>query len=114
MTKEARNALDQYLERERGTKAGPLFQSRRGNRLDRTNIDDVVKAVQNQANAQLPEDEQFTFSAHPLRHTCLRQMARKHGYEFALEQSGHTSSQYIQRYIKPSDAEQQKAMDELY
>ncbi len=114
MTREAREALSQYIEQERGRDPGPVFQSKTGNALDRTNVEDVLLAVQNQANAQLADDQKFSFSPHTLRHTCLRQMARKHGVEFALEQSGQTSGRYIWRYVQPSDDEKQKAMDELY
>ena len=78
MTPEAREALDGYLEHEREEGPGALFQSRTGRRLHRTTVQDVLGAIRNQANSQLPEDERFTFSPHTLRHTFLREMACTH------------------------------------
>jgi integrase/recombinase XerD len=114
MTPKAREALDGYLEHEREKRSGALFQSRTGRRLPRTTVQDVPAAIRNQTNSQLPEDERFTFPPHTLRHTFLREMARKHGVEFALEQSGHTSGRYIWRYVQPSDDARQQAVDELF
>ncbi len=36
------------------------------------------------------------------------------GVEYAMELSGHTSSQYIWRYVQPTDEEKEKAIEELF
>jgi integrase/recombinase XerD len=53
---EAREALYCYLNEARGRADGPLFLSRSGKRLRRSNVKDALKALANQANAQLPPD----------------------------------------------------------
>ncbi len=111
---EAREALDRYLDEIRGRTEGPLLLSRSGERLWRSNVHDALKALQGQANAQLPADQKVRLSAHLLRHTMLRRAARNNGVQFAMELSGHTSSNYIWRYIQPSDEEKEKAVEELF
>jgi hypothetical protein len=46
----------------------------------------------------------------------LRKAARKYGIEYAKELAGHTSDRYIQiwRYVRPSDAEKQEAVENLF
>ena len=56
----------------------------------------------------------FDRAPHVLRHTFLRKVTNKHGVEFAMEAAGHASSKYIWRYVKPSDAEKEKALDTLF
>jgi integrase/recombinase XerD len=111
---EARDALDAYVATVRGEAAGPLFLSRSGRRLQRQNVDDALKALANQANARLPTDQKIRLSAHVLRHTMLRRAAEKNGVQFAMELSGHSSSNYIWRYIRPSDEQKERAVDELF
>ena len=115
LPKEARDALDAYLGQAQGRKAGPLFVSRSGERLQRQNVDDALKALANQANAQLAKkDPRIHLSAHILRHTMLRKVAVQSGVQHAMEAAGHTSSNYIWRYIKPSDEEKEKALEDLF
>ncbi len=111
---EAREALDRYIDETRGKEAGPLFLSRSGKRLRRSNVDDALKALANQANAHLPADQKIHLSAHVLRHTMLRRAAEKKGVQFAMELSGHSSSNYIWRYVKPSDEQKERAVEELF
>jgi len=111
---EAREALDRYLTEARDESAGPLFISRSGKRLRRSNVDDALKALASQANAHLPAEERIALSAHVLRHTMLRRAAEKNGVQFAMELSGHSSSNYIWRYVKPSDEQKEKAVEELF
>lgn len=113
ITGEAREAVNCYLEKVRGTGDGPLLVSHSGKRLRRSNVHDALQALARQANAHLPADQKIRLSAHLLRHTMLRRAARK-GVEFAMELSGHTSSNYIWRYIQPSDEEKEKAVEELF
>jgi integrase/recombinase XerD len=114
LAQEARESLDAYLNAVRGKEAGPLFVSRSGQRLCRSNVDDALKVLGNQANAHLPSDQRIRLSAHVLRHTMLRRAAEKYGVQFAMELSGHNSSNYIWRYIQPSDDEKEKAVEALY
>jgi integrase/recombinase XerD len=114
LPKDAKEALDRYLDEVRGRNKGPLFTSRSGERLQRQNVDDTLKALANQANAQLPEGQKIKLSAHILRHTLLRKAAEKHGVHYAMELAGHTSSQYIWRYVKPTDEQKEQAQEELF
>ena len=111
--KPARTALNEYLKEVRGGKAGPLFQSRTGNRLAAQNVDDALKKIAAQANSTLPKKQHIHLSAHMLRHTCLRKAAEK-DIRYAMKLSGHTSSQYIWRYTEPSADEFDEIMEDLY
>ena len=113
LAKPAREALDKYLEI-RGQDKGPLFQSRTGGRLAPQNVDDALKKIAAQANANLPKREQIHLSAHMLRHTALRKAAENQDIRFAMKLSGHTSSKYIWRYTEPSREEQEKALEDLF
>jgi integrase/recombinase XerD len=114
LPKDAREALDRYLDEIRQRKPGPLFVSRAGERLQRQNVDDALKALASQANAQLPVDQKIRLSAHILRHTMLRKVAEKYGVQHAMEAASHTSSNYIWRYIKPSDEAKEAALEDLF
>jgi site-specific recombinase XerD len=114
LSKDAREALDRYMEEDRGKKPGPLFCSRSDARLQRQNVDDALKEFAAHANATLAEDQQIRISAHLLRHTFLRNVARKHGVEYAKELAGHTSERYIWRYVQPSDEEKEAALEDLF
>src|SRR5262249_29176344 len=54
LAKPAREALDRYLDEVRGFNAGPLVQSRNGGRLAPQNVDDALKKIAAQSNANLP------------------------------------------------------------
>jgi integrase/recombinase XerD len=114
LPQEAREAFDRYLDEARGREEGPLFVSRSGRRLERQHVDDALKALASQANARLPDAQKIKLSAHVLRHTMLRKAAEKHGVQYAMELAGHTSSQYIWRYVKPTDEQKEKALEELF
>jgi integrase/recombinase XerD len=114
LAQEAREALDRYLDEARGREDGPLFVSRSGKRLRRSNVDDALKALANQANAHLPAGQKVRLSAHILRHTMLRRAAEKNGVQFAMDLSGNSSSNYIWRYVKPSDEQKERAVEELF
>ncbi len=111
---EAREALDHYLNDVRGHEPGPLLHSRSGWRLARQNVDAALKAIANQANARFPDDQKIRLHAHVLRHTCLRKAAEKHGVQYAMELSGQSSERYIWRYVQPSSAEKEAALDDLF
>ena len=44
---------------------------------------------------------------------CLVE-AEKFGVQHSMEAAGHTSSNYIWRYIKPSNEEKEKALEDLF
>ncbi|HUT61077.1 MAG TPA: tyrosine-type recombinase/integrase [Phycisphaerae bacterium] len=111
---DAREALDRYIEEVRGCEAGPLLRSRSGKRLARQNVDAALKAIANQANARFPNDQKIKLHAHVLRHTCLRKVAEKHGVQYAMELSGQSSERYIWRYVQPSSAQKEAALDDLF
>lgn len=62
LAKPVREALDKYLEI-RGQAKGSLFQSRTGGRLAPQNVDDALKKLAAQANANLKESEHIHLSA---------------------------------------------------
>ena len=43
-----------------------------------------------------------------------RRIAEKSGVQHAMEAAGHTSSNYIWRYVKPSDEEKEKVLEDLF
>lgn len=114
VAKPAREALERYVYDVRGRDDGPLFQSRRGERLAPQNVDASLKRIAAQANALLPKAEQIHLSAHMLRHTALRKAAEKNDIRYAMKLSGHTSSKYIWRYTEPSTRQQEMALEELF
>ena len=114
LSKDAREALDAYIDGHRGRESGPLFCSASGQRLVRQAVDGVLKAVAAQANATLPPEQHIHVSAHILRHTFLREVAGRYGVQYAKELAGHTSDRYIWRYVQPSDDEKQEAVDGLF
>jgi integrase/recombinase XerD len=75
---EARESLDRYLDEVRGRDKGPLFLAKGGGPLLRQDVDTLLKAIANQANAQLDDDKHIHLSAHVLRHTMLRRAAEKY------------------------------------
>jgi integrase/recombinase XerD len=111
---DARAALDRYIAEVRGKGKGPLFLAKGGGRLLRQNVDDLLKVLANQANAQLGQAEKIHLSAHILRHTMLRKAAEKEGVQYAMELAGHTSPHYIWRYVRPTDEQKEKVIDELF
>jgi integrase/recombinase XerD len=114
LPRDARDALDLYVKEVRDAEAGPLFCSRQSHRLARQNVDVVLKEIAARANAKLPEKERISLSAHILRHTMLRRVTEQRGVHYAMELAGHTSSNYIWRYVQPSDEEKEKALEDLF
>ncbi len=115
LPKEAREALDAYLEQVRGHQGGPLFCTHAGDRLTRQDVDHLLRTLAGQANATVRDKSRhITLSAHTLRHTFLRKVAQEHGVEFAMQMSGHASSKYIWRYVKPSDEQTEAALEGLF
>ena len=114
LSKDAREALGEYIEKHRGREKGPLFCSFSGERLARQAVDGVLKVVSAQANATLPPEQHIHVSAHILRHTFLREVAGRYGVQYAKELAGHTSDRYIWRYVQPSDEDKQEAVDGLF
>ena len=111
---EARAALADYFEHERGRGDGPLFQSRGGEAMLRKDADRFLKQIAGMANANVPEEEQVNLHAHLMRHTALKQAERKYGRAFAQKKSGNVGMQHIERYAQPADSDYEEAMDKLY
>ena len=85
-----------------------------GNRLRREDVQDILNGIAAQANSTLPESQQIRITPHVLRHTMLRKVAEEHGVQYAMELSGHTSSRYICRYVKPLRARIEEAVEGLF
>ena len=86
LPKDARETLDRYLAEERGGNGeGPLLATRKGNRLRREDVQDILNSIAAQANATLAEDQQVRLTPHVLRHTMLRKVAEEHGIQYAME-----------------------------
>lgn len=109
---EASAMLEKYLDQVRVQEPGALFQSRTGRRLLRQNANGVLKGLA--AEASIGIDREIKLSAHVLRHTMLRRTAEMHGVAYAKEVSGHVSDRYIWRYVKPSQEEQEQALEGLF
>src|SRR5215510_1163557 len=110
--KQHRDVLDEWLEA-RGGAEGPIFLTRSGKRLDRTQAFLILKRVARQANTHLPPDQHLNVSPHVLRHTLLRKVANEKGVHYAMELSGHRSDHYIWRYVKPDAQSLADALDDL-
>ncbi len=111
---EARAALADYFEHERGREPGPLFQSREGRPMLRKDADRYLKQIAAMANANVPEEERVNLHAHLMRHTALKQAEQKFGRAFAQKKSGNVGTQHIERYVQPADVDYEDAMDRLY
>ena len=110
----AREALNDYIETERGTEPGPLFTSKAGGRLNQSNVYRALKQIATQANTTLPPEEQIKIHPHLLRHTFLKRVAAKEDIRAAREVSGLNSDKYLWRYIKVTQEEVEKAVTGLY
>jgi integrase/recombinase XerD len=114
LPQEAREHLDKYLESRITEPNEPLFINRAGNRINTRNIYRICQRVLQQVLARSPENEQFEFTPHKLRHTFLKKVTDKHGVHFAQELSGNVSIKEIFRYAKPSQDEMQSTIEELF
>jgi nitroreductase/site-specific recombinase XerC len=110
--KQHREVLDQWLE-PRGNVPGPLFSTRSGKRLDRTQAFLILKRVAPQANAHLPPEQHLAVSPHVLRHTLLRKVAHEKGGHDAMARSGHRSDRSLWRSVRPDEPRLAEALDEL-
>jgi integrase/recombinase XerD len=111
---EAREPLADYLATCPTEDHAPLFLTKTGQRLERQHVDQLLKQLAAQANSKLPAAQHIKLSAHVLRHTFLRKLTEKHGVQFAMEAAGHASEKYIWRYVKPSEEQREKALEQLF
>ena len=114
LDKPVREAIDDYIEHERGDQAGPLFTSKTGEKLDQSNIYRALQRIAAHANATLPEEEYIKIHPHLLRHTFLKRVATKEDIRAAREVSGLKSDKYLWRYTKMTDEEVERAVTGLY
>jgi len=110
--REARQVLDAWLDA-RQDDAPPLFITRTGRRMSRSEAAEAVRRIAAQANGRLSGEEKIDVSPHVLRHTFLRKLAETKGVHYAREASGHQSDRYIWRYVKPDQQTLADAIDEL-
>lgn len=116
LEKDVREALDEYIEHERGDGPGILLQSHTGNKLAQSNIYAALKRIAAQANSTLPPDEQINIHPHLLRHTFLRAVTDHNQGDIRATRavSGLKSDKYLFRYIKLSDDEVRKRTTGIY
>src|SRR3989442_830144 len=110
--RESRKVLDDWLEA-RQDDSPPLFITRTGRRMSRSEAAEAVRRIAAQANGRLTGEEKIEVSPHVLRHTFLRKLAETKGVHYAREASGHQSDRYIWRYVKPDQQTLADAIDEL-
>ena len=110
----ARQDLDAYLEKERGSGDGPLYRTKTGGRFRRQYIDAFLKKIAAQANSRLPAEEQINLHAHKLRHTSIKRVHDKKGPVAAKKHGGHRSFKQLERYATPTREEAEATADELF
>ena len=91
-----------------------MFTTRYKTRLKEIDVYRICQRILKQALAYLPEGEKFHLTPHKLRHTFLKKVTDKHGIHFAHEISGNVSVKEIFRYTKPSQAEIQDTIEQLF
>jgi integrase/recombinase XerD len=114
LSPEARAALTDYLDHDRGRGAGTVFQSRDRTPMLRKDAHRYLKQIEGIANANVPAEEHINLHAHLMRHTALKQAEQKFGRAFAQKKSGNVGMQHIERYVQPADSDYEEAMDKLY
>ena len=115
LVKFVRDALDDYINDERGHEPGPLIQTRTASSLSIQQVDYLLKRVAGQANATLTnKKDHVKVHPHILRHTMLRKVLEERGIEYAIEFAGHVSEKYIRRYTLPSQEKQEAVLEELF
>jgi integrase/recombinase XerD len=110
--KQHREVLDEWLE-ERGTAPGPIFRTRSGKRLDRTQAFLILKRVAQQANAHLPPAQHHRGLAPCAAAYAFAQSGQREGVHYATELSGRRSDRYIWRYVRPDELSLAEAIDEF-
>lgn len=113
VAKDAREAVDGYIDHERGRKPGPLFATRTDGRVTRQAVDAMLRELARVANVNLPAEEHIKLHAHLLRHTALKGLAAK-GRHFAQKMSGNVGTQHIERYLNPLDADYEQAVEDVF
>ena len=116
LEKDVREALDDYIQRERGDGPGILFQSHTGRQLAQSNIYTALKRIAAHANSTLPEDEHINIHPHLLRHTFLRAVTDHNEGDIRAtrEVSGLKSDKYLFRYIKLSPEQVRERTTGIY
>lgn len=100
LNKEARRALEKYLE-ERTDNEEALFLSNRGKRISTRTVQHLI--------------ETHGFNVHALRHTFITSLVRN-GQDISVIQSlsGHTSADMILRYSAPTTEDKQNAVENMW
>jgi len=113
----AREMLDHYIKEERGPDAekmgdNTLFLSAMGKPLDRQHLWRVFKRIADEASAH--HEERLKIHPHRLRHTFgfeLRKRTQSDTETAAM--LGHKSTKYVGRYVRQTDEERKKVLDDL-
>ena len=114
LSADARRELDQYIEKERGRKPGPLFLTNRAGRMSRQQIDRFLRRIATHANAKLPKEEQIHLHAHMLRHTGIKKVHGERGELAAKRFSRHRSFAQLERYATQTREEHESMVDNLW
>ncbi|MCY7865915.1 tyrosine-type recombinase/integrase [Bacillus spizizenii] len=96
---ETRRALQKSLE-ERDDDHPALFISNRKKRISVRNVQHILK--------------QYGIHPHMLRHTFITDLVRNNDLVVAQFLSGHSSTEMLARYSKPTQDDMQEAVDQLY
>lgn len=101
------------LEGGSGKEPGPIFTTRSGRALSRSQMFEILQRIARQANAHRRSSEHIRVSPHVLRHTFLRKVAEQKGVQYAKEAPGHQSDRYIWRYVRPDRKSLAEAIDDI-
>jgi integrase/recombinase XerD len=97
LPKDAAIYLDRYLTDEIRETHEPLFKTRGGNRLLRSDVASICRRI------ALLTPDRVKLTPHMLRRTFLKRVTDQHGVHIAQKLSGNVSVREIFRYSKPSE-----------
>ncbi|MBA4349508.1 MAG: hypothetical protein C0415_05930 [Thermodesulfovibrio sp.] len=103
--------LRQYILKERGNAAGPLFKSSRNRRLTRKAVWQILQKFGGKAEEFLPLGHHISIHPHLLRHERAYSL-QEAGFtsEEIADELGHSSTQYIGVYTRRSDLARKKRL----
>ena len=114
----ARQALEDYLEHERGDDAkgagrdAPLFLTARGGVVSRRDVARILDALAVEASTHRAEP--VTIHPHALRHTFGSWVHSKTGSDVrTAELLGHTSVKYVGVYVQQTDDEREDLLESM-
>lgn len=108
LPKDAAVYLDRYLADETRQENEPLFKTRGGNRLLRSDVASICRRI------ALLTPDRIKLTPHMLRHTFLKRVTDQHGVHIAQKLSGNVSVREIFRYARPSEEESASVVEGLF